>query len=77
MASVGMPNADRGHGRRHQIRVRVTEAEARSFAEMAEISGLSLSSWARMVLRTSALNGLRQAGRKSEISDLGDSRGDL
>lgn len=47
-----------------QLLIRVSELEKQGFERVAEISGISLSSWARQVLRSEAIRQLQQAGEK-------------
>ena len=50
--------------RNDTILLRVSEYEKAGFAEAAELSGLSISSWVRERLRGSAIQELEKAGRK-------------
>lgn len=57
----------RGLGRRLLLRVRMNAKEKTVFDHAADLSGLTLSSWARMVLREAAAAKLHAAGRKVEL----------
>jgi hypothetical protein len=56
----------RGLGRREQIRLRANGKELMAFRESANVAGLSLSAWARMVLREDAISRLNRAGKTQE-----------
>ena len=47
-----------------QLLIRVSESEKEGFERAAEIAGISLSSWSRLVLRTAAIKQLQDAGEK-------------
>lgn len=47
-----------------QILLRLSDTEKEDFKRAAEISGLGLSSWARQVLRSSAIKELQSVGEK-------------
>ncbi len=44
--------------------IRASDLEKQGFEKAAEISGISLSSWARQVLRSAAIKQLQSAGEK-------------
>ena len=49
----------RPDGRPHQLRIRISATERRAFGLAANLVGLELSSWARMVLREAVLANAR------------------
>lgn len=57
----------RGLGRRDMVRTRINDKERVVFQRAAEIAGLSLSSWARMVMREKAIEALSRAGEKTQL----------
>ena len=52
------------HVARTVLQVRLGEPEKRGFKLAANLSGLSLSSWARERLRSAAIRDLENAGKK-------------
>jgi uncharacterized protein (DUF1778 family) len=62
-----MGSTIRGLGRRALLHIRVNEAERKTFDEAAAISGLSISSYCRMVLRKAAIADLNAANRKVDL----------
>lgn len=48
-------NAPGGLGRSNAIRIRVTDKEREAFQRSADLAGLTLSSWVRMVTRVEAI----------------------
>lgn len=49
-----------------QLRIRIDSRERRAFDEAARLSGISLSSWVRIILREAAEARLRTANKKPE-----------
>jgi hypothetical protein len=53
----------RGLERREMLRFRANASERNAFQQAADIAGLSLSAWARMVMREAATAALARAGQ--------------
>lgn len=47
-----------------QLLIRVSDLEKQGFERVAELNGISLSAWARQVLRREAIRYLQDAGEK-------------
>jgi uncharacterized protein (DUF1778 family) len=62
-----MPANPRGLGRVLTLHIRLNEAERKALNDAAAISGLSISSWSRMVLRKAAIADHHAAGRKADL----------
>jgi len=62
-----MSAAIRGLGRQLLLRVRMNRKEQLAFEAASALSGLSISSWSRMVLRKAAIADHHNAGRKADL----------
>lgn len=63
MNKKGRPKKSPSDTKRRAFQIRLTEAEKQAFEEAARLSGLSASSWARMILRSHAREELKNAGK--------------
>jgi antitoxin component of RelBE/YafQ-DinJ toxin-antitoxin module len=57
----------RGLGRQLLLRTRINHSEREAFVKAAQLSGISLSAWSRMVLRKAAAADLNAAGHKIDL----------
>ena len=61
MLKTGRPK--QANRRTEYLELRLTENEKRAFAEAANISGITLSTWVRERLRRAVIRELEEAGR--------------
>jgi uncharacterized protein (DUF1778 family) len=54
-------------GRTQAARIRLTEAEHKAMKAAADLAGLTLSAWLRMVARQEAMGRLHAVGRQSGL----------
>jgi uncharacterized protein (DUF1778 family) len=62
-----MSNRPKGLGRALTLHIRLNEAERKAFNDAAAISGISISSWSRMVLRKAAIADHHAAGKPIDL----------
>lgn len=57
----------KGPARATTLHIRLSYPERKAIDDAAAISGLSISTWARMILRKAAIADLNAAGRKVDL----------
>lgn len=68
MAKRGRPKNPESLAKKRVLQIRLLEGEKQAFCAASEVSGLSLSSWARERLRKAAREELKEFNKKSDIS---------